>query len=1359
MSEDAIATAQKRGKKAGRKPNLLNQVQKNYKDMRHIFLHSILCSDPNAGNIQKIMNAIREKNTEIISVSQMEDKTTQFLKNFEEIANKVNHVRSFQLFDHQRTGFFLARSRMRDSTSPGFLLAHAMGSGKTESALAIAMQFVEDNAQDTSLVTVVVMCPLSVVGQWRQKVKQFEGEYCSPTPVEERMFGNQNLPVLESSRARFFVGTDTIMLDWLPQLILNRERALVVVDEAHNSLMHDETAKSQKLQDVLKQRPSTKLLLLTGTPMHNSVTELYTLCSLLIQSKKYGKVFKSLKEGAETLLGKIRMRTEDGATAEQVQEEQKIKLITSYVTREFLKCVLDRVDAFTVEDNLKNKMGLTLHTYRVNFKIRGKEFAKFNPLISSDVDNTNQNLYKLTAELSMEDNMTAKTAFLKSLIKDKLDKDQKVILFFLNTAVGKKACDLLESMTLTEKEFKFVDGSTTNRQDIWDDFNYKNECKVLVTQYMVGGVGVNLQIGGSVVVFLQPHFNPAIIDQSIARVWRTGQTKSCEVYHLITLTTAEEVAFVRYQSKRQVNLRVLDNKTDETALKDVSMRALGQLREKIEIKYNSNYENAVEDEFANMKDKIVALDFIKGKLEDEVKVQNYTEDLQQNTDPALDLDEDYKEYFQKSLQEADTSWNKIKVSGTVVERESNQYATLVQKIRQELVKQVYPCPYSSCFVAKGALSPSAPPFWPGEKLYMQSILDPEPEVKSYVTEEHNIFQDVLDQPVSCLVPKIKFALPETPSLEELKCARITQMLLHNHIYRTNVVDSNNVRDWHAIDGEGENPWKTLAGFVQYIANTNFSRGHKNPFAFPAKVVSNAKNIVDECQLLPEHGVVKIVDTNTRINWETLDDKSKGKLKTAVREIKAVKFAQSLSDQQKLELIKSSLGIMSDESEPAFSIPAWKFYDANDDETVEKIHSAILSVLQPSKKSVIKMPELQYSDLRKCQLRRIDTKKKTELVFSKLKSTGSGNILNGYMRYEMLGKCVVVRYERIAEKRLSTILKQQWNDVLDISCVRIIDKDLTFVRDGGEWWMCEQGDINRVEDINIFNGEIVEFVVYCLPEIKKDSGPQDVTAAMPQAMIEETPPVSGNSQQATVNQPDASEDKTKNEFNLLLCLLQSMNQFMSRKDCEYEQPRFRVQQLNFVKGFLASSELSGSYIRSLNDYLNARVPLFFIDLVIFSYRKNQNISLYYHGEAFHNMDTILSGSDETKHIHLSWDGRFFTSHNEPPTHTAQPIPDMHPISKIQTLLTLTKTAMALITQGSHGQGMDEFKNAVNSQQDLLLSLKNDDPSYIGLQTDSHWESFSFRDESDASGGMLAPVIMPEVYHCNHAQFSYYIPFFG
>jgi hypothetical protein len=85
------------------------------------------------------------------------------------------------------------------------------------------------------------------------------------------------------------------------------------------------------------------------------------------------------------------------------------------------------------------------------------------------------------------------------------------------------------------------------------------------------------------------------------------------------------------------------------------------------------------------------------------------------------------------------------------------------------------------------------------------------------------------------------------------------------------------------------------------------------------------------------------------------------------------------------------------------------------------------------------------------------------VFSKLKSIGSQNILNGYMRYEMLGKCLVVRYELDAQKRLSTILKQQWNDVLDISCVRINGKDLTFVRDREEWWVCEQGDMNRVED--------------------------------------------------------------------------------------------------------------------------------------------------------------------------------------------------------------------------------------------------------------------------------------------------------
>jgi SNF2 family DNA or RNA helicase len=61
----------------------------------------------------------------------------------------------------------------------------------------------------------------------------------------------------------------------------------------------------------------------------------------------------------------------------------------------------------------------------------------------------------------------------------------------------------------------------------------------IVVQIVSGGAGLNLQ-HCSRVFFLSSHWNPAVVDQAIARAYRIGQTKTVEVHHLIIADSAEK---------------------------------------------------------------------------------------------------------------------------------------------------------------------------------------------------------------------------------------------------------------------------------------------------------------------------------------------------------------------------------------------------------------------------------------------------------------------------------------------------------------------------------------------------------------------------------------------------------------------------------------------------------------------------------------------------------------------------------------------------------------------------------------------------------------------------------------------------
>ena len=83
----------------------------------------------------------------------------------------------------------------------------------------------------------------------------------------------------------------------------------------------------------------------------------------------------------------------------------------------------------------------------------------------------------------------------------------------------------------------------------------------VLIQIVTGGAGLNMQ-HCSRVVFLSSHWNPAIVDQAIARAYRMGQTKRVEVHHFLLADNAER-NLDRYMArlhgmKREVALGIHD---------------------------------------------------------------------------------------------------------------------------------------------------------------------------------------------------------------------------------------------------------------------------------------------------------------------------------------------------------------------------------------------------------------------------------------------------------------------------------------------------------------------------------------------------------------------------------------------------------------------------------------------------------------------------------------------------------------------------------------------------------------------------------------------------------------------------------
>ncbi|KAJ2903678.1 uncharacterized protein MKZ38_009517 [Zalerion maritima] len=136
---------------------------------------------------------------------------------------------------------------------------------------------------------------------------------------------------------------------------------------------------------------------------------------------------------------------------------------------------------------------------------------------------------------------------------------------------GVQMLDILQKFVEDLEGVKFLrmDGSTPvkDRQKLVDKFNINDDIDVFLLTTRVGGLGLNLT-GASRVILYDPDWNPSTDAQAQERAWRLGQKKDVQIFRLLTAGTIEEKIY-----QRQIFKTVLTNKV----LKDPTQRSNFQM--------------------------------------------------------------------------------------------------------------------------------------------------------------------------------------------------------------------------------------------------------------------------------------------------------------------------------------------------------------------------------------------------------------------------------------------------------------------------------------------------------------------------------------------------------------------------------------------------------------------------------------------------------------------------------------------------------------------------------------------------------------------------------------------------------------
>lgn len=333
-----------------------------------------------------------------------------------------------------------------------------------------------------------------------------------------------------------------------------------VCDEATILKKVNTTHKSVKR--FLGREGQAALLLMTGTPAENSLLDLYGVVSLT-NPKAYGSlksferlhvIYNPFSDYDNDIIGfknKDLLRTNLYARGRRVEKKDVLADLPPKTFSEILVDLHPEHLALyrkIAKQKLLEKDG-ELHDFTEQQKLR-QALAKVvnNPRLYVDKDG------------KVPDNAMEET--LLQLLESIGLKTHKVLIFLYYKATAERLKDLL-----SEYNPALLNSTTASRRDKEiGKFLHDDECRILISQYRSGGVGLNLQSVCSHVVFYEPISVPGAFSQACDRVHRSGQKVPCNMYVLTptktVMTKIRNAMITKHEDNQEVTLDTTTFKTE-----------------------------------------------------------------------------------------------------------------------------------------------------------------------------------------------------------------------------------------------------------------------------------------------------------------------------------------------------------------------------------------------------------------------------------------------------------------------------------------------------------------------------------------------------------------------------------------------------------------------------------------------------------------------------------------------------------------------------------------------------------------------------------------------------------------------------
>jgi SNF2 family DNA or RNA helicase len=426
-----------------------------------------------------------------------------------------------------------------DELGLGACLADDMGLGKTVQLLALEVWKRQDGKRPPTL----VVCPMSVVGNWQREAARFApGLAVHVHHGSDRLSGEE---LRDTVTAHDLVITTYAIATRDALRLAEVEWDRVVLDEAQN-IKNSSTLQSRAVRGF----PARHRVALTGTPVENRLAELWSLMDFANPG-----ILATLNTFRARFAVPIeRYRDEDAAV--------RLRKITGPFLLRRLKT--DPRIISDLPDKLEMKQLCTLTTEQATLyravvndmlaRIEDAEGLQRKGMVIAAMSKLKQvcnHPAQLLGDGSRVAGRSGKLDRLEEVLEEVLADGDKALCFTQFTKFGSMVVPHLAARFDTEVLFLHGGTSKGARDRMVERFQSDTGPSILVLSLKAGGTGLNLTAANHV-IHLDRWWNPAVEDQATDRAFRIGQRNHVQVRKFVCIGTLEEKIDLMIEEKRSL---------------------------------------------------------------------------------------------------------------------------------------------------------------------------------------------------------------------------------------------------------------------------------------------------------------------------------------------------------------------------------------------------------------------------------------------------------------------------------------------------------------------------------------------------------------------------------------------------------------------------------------------------------------------------------------------------------------------------------------------------------------------------------------------------------------------------------------